>query len=142
MLSLLVDGAIALLLLVALGVGLRLQASLRQLRCSDGEIRRLIEALDAATERSAGALDGLRQTTDAGAQRLAKDLARAQRLVDDLQFLTARGDQLADRLEEQIQQGRPTAPQPPAGAVPAAPPAAARQADRTADLERALRTLR
>jgi hypothetical protein len=142
MLSLLIDGAIAMLLLVALGFGLRLERRLRQLRCGDGAIRQLIEALDAATERSAAALDGLRRTAEATSQKLAGDLASVQRLLDDLQFLTARGEQLADRLEEQIQKGRPPAPRPapPAPAVPV--PAAARPAERTAELERALRTLR
>jgi hypothetical protein len=142
MLSLLIDGAIAMLLLVALGFGLRLERRLHQLRGGDGAIRQLIEALDAATERSAAALDGLRRTAEATGQKLAGDLASAQRLLDDLQFLTARGEQLADRLEEQIQKGRPPAsrPAPPAPTVPV--PAAARPAERTAELERALRTLR
>ena len=142
MLSLVVDGALAILLLAVLGIGLRLLRSLRQLRSEDNQIERLIEALDAATERAAGALDGLRQTAEASAQRLAGELAAAQRLLDELQFLTSRGDQLADRLEEQIRKGRPAAPRSPALAAAAPPPAGASAADRNADLERALRTLR
>jgi hypothetical protein len=142
MLSLVLDGAIAVLLLVVLGLGLHLQRSLRQLRSDDNHIGRLIEALDAATGRSASALDGLRQTAEATAQRLADDRAGAQRLLDDLQFLTSRGEQVADRLEEQIQKARPAAPRSPSVAVAAPPIAVTRQADRTADLERALRTLR
>jgi Domain of unknown function (DUF6468) len=142
MLSLVVDGALAILLLAALGLGLRLLGSLRQLRSDDNEIARLIDALDAATERAAGALDGLRQTAEATGQRLAGELAGAQRLLDDLQFLTRRGEQLADRLEEQIRKERPVAHRAATVAAAAPPPAAARAADRTADLERALRTLR
>jgi Domain of unknown function (DUF6468) len=114
---------------------------LRKLRCDDNEIKRLIEALDAATERSAGALAGLRETAEATGERVATDLASAQRLLDDLSFLTDRGEQIADRLEDQIQKGRP-APRAPAPTVAAPAPAAARPAARTADLERALRTLR
>jgi hypothetical protein len=142
MLSLVVDGALAVLLLAALGVGLRLLRSLRQLRSDDNEIERLIDALDAATERAAGALDGLRQTAEAAGQRLTGELAGAQRLLDDLQFLTSRGDQLADRLEEQIRKERPAAHRSPPVAAAAPPPPGARAVDRTADLERALRTLR
>jgi len=142
MLSLVVDGALAILLLAVLGLGLRLLRSLRQLRSDDNEIGRLIDALDGATGRAAGALDGLRQTAEASAQRLAGELAAAQRLLDELQFLTSRGDQLADRLEEQIRKGRPAAPRSPALAAAAPPPAGASAADRNADLERALRTLR
>jgi len=140
MLSLVVDGALAALLLAALGVGLRLLRSLRQLRAEDNEIARLIAALDAASGRAAAALDGLRQAAEATGGRLAGELAGAQRLLDDLQFLTARGEQLADRLEEQIRNGRPGAHRSVAAAAPT--PAAARATDRNADLERALRTLR
>jgi ABC-type transporter Mla subunit MlaD len=142
MLSLVVDGALAILLLTALGLGLRLLRSLRQLRSDDNEIERLIAALDAATRRAANALDALRQTAEAAAQRLAGERAGAQRVLDDLQFLTSRGDQLADRLEEQIRKGRPAAPRSSPAVAAAVPPAGARAADRTADLERALRTLR
>jgi hypothetical protein len=138
MLSLIVDGTLAILLLAALGLGLRLLRSLRQLRSDDNEIERLIAALDAATGRAAGALEGLRQTAEAAGQQLAG----AQRVLDDLQFLTSRGDQLADRLEEHIRNGRPVASRSPPLAAAASPPAGARAADRTADLERALRTLR
>jgi hypothetical protein len=141
MLSLVVDGTLALLLLATLGLGLRLLRSLRELRSGETEIERLIGALDSATGRAAGALDGLRQTAEATAQRLTAELAGVQRLQDDLQFLTRRGEQLADRLEQQIQQGRTAAARPPSVAV-AAPPAGTRRPDRSGDLERTLRTLR
>ena len=93
MLGLVLDGAIAAVLLVAVGLGLRLQRSLTLLRSGDGELERLIVALDAATQRSAAALDGLKQAAATAEERLAT----VQRLVDDLQFLTSRGEQLADR---------------------------------------------
>ena len=145
MLPLLVDGLIVVLLLVVLGRGVRLQRNLRDLRSGDGEIERLIAALDRASARAKAALDGLRQTTGATSERLDGQLASAQRLVDDLQFLTGRGEQAADRLEAQIRKQRPAAPgsqaPPPA---PGGPPGtgAARRAGPTTDLERTLRTLR
>ena len=110
MLPLLVDGLIVVLLLVVLGRGVRLQRTLRDLRSGDGEIERLIAALDRASARAQAALDGLRQTTGATSERLAGQLASAQRLLDDLQFLTGRGEQAADRLEAQIRRQRPAAP--------------------------------
>ena len=138
MLTLIVDGLLAVLLLAALALGLRLQRSLHRLRHDDGEIGRLIEGLDTATSRSASALDGLRQTADATAERLAEQLAGAQRLLDDLRFLSSRGEQLADRLEQQISRGRRAAPPTPLASMPA-PPA---QAGRAAELERTLKALR
>jgi uncharacterized protein DUF6468 len=146
MLSLLVDGLIVVLLLVVLGRGFRLQRNLRELRSDDGEIDRLIAALDHATARAQAALETLRQTAEATGERLGSQLTGAQRLVDDLQFLTSRGEQTADRLVEQIRKERPAAQRSqamPSGAGDAPPPAAAPQrAAPAADLERALRTLR
>ena len=145
MLSLLVDGLIVVLLLVVLGCGLRLQRNLRILRSGDGEIDRLIAALDRASARAQAALDGLRQTTEATGAHLAGQLASAQRLVDDLQFLTGRGEQAADRLAAQIRKERPSAPgsetAPPAPSRPPRP-AAAKRTGPVTDLERTLRTLR
>jgi len=139
MLALVLDGSIAILILAALALGLRLQRNLRELRSTDGELERLIVALDGASERSAAALDGLRQAAAAANERLTG----AQRLLDDLRFLTSRGEQLADRLEEQIRRGRPT-PQRSDPPPPAAPKPLARsdRAGPAADLERTLRALR
>ena len=140
MLALVLDGSIAILILAALGLGLRLQRNLRQLR-SNGELERLILALDSASERSAAVLDGLRQTATDADERLAD----AQQLVDDLRLLTSRGEHIADRLEEQIRQGRPAAqrssPPPPRPAAPKSP-ARPGQAGKAADLQRTLRALR
>ena len=141
MLALLLDGAIAILILAALGLGLRLQRSLRELRSNDGELERLILALDGASARAAAAIDGLRRAATDADERLAG----AQELVDDLRFLSGRGEQLADRLEEQIRQERPAAqrsdppPPKPAAAKPQARSDAGRQ---PADLQRTLRALR
>ena len=107
MLALLVDALIVVLLLVVLGRGFQLQRHLRELRQDDGEIDRLIAALDRATARAEAALDGLRQTALATHERLAGQLTSSQRLIDDLQFLTGRGEQAADRLVEQIGKERP-----------------------------------
>ena len=145
MLTLLVDGLIVVLLLVVLGRGLRLQRNLRDLRSGDGEIEQLIAALDRASARAQSALDGLRQTTEATSERLAGQLGSAQRLLDDLQFLTGRGEQVADRLEAQIRRQRPAAPgseSAPPAPIQAPRPGVARRAGPVTDLERTLRTLR
>ncbi len=145
MLPLLVDGLIVVLLLVVLGRGFRLQRNLRELRHDDGEIDRLIAALDRATGRAQAALDGLRQTAEATGERLAGPLASAQRLVDDLQFLTSRGEQAADRLAEQIRKERPAGQRSPTmapGPDRAPPVGQPNRAAPATDLERTLRTLR
>lgn len=142
MVSLVLDAVIAVLLLLALGLGYRLHLGLRRLRLDDGEFDRVIGALDTATDRARSALDGLRRTATDTGEQLSGELATAQQLLDDLRFLADRGEQIADRLAQQIECVRsPGARPPPAkrsptadGTGPVPPP--------TADLERALRTLR
>jgi Domain of unknown function (DUF6468) len=145
MLPLLVDALIVVLLLVVLGRGFQLQRQLRVLREDGGEIDRLIAALDRATARAETALDALRQTAEATGEDLTGRLASAQRLVDDLQFLTSRGEQAADRLAEQIRKERPLAqrmPATPAGSDQARAAGGSHRLAPAADLERTLRTLR
>jgi ABC-type transporter Mla subunit MlaD len=145
MLPLLVDALIVGLLLVVLGRGFQLQRQLRVLREDGGEIDRLIAALDRATARAETALDALRQTAEATGEDLTGRLANAQRLVDDLQFLTSRGEQAADRLAEQIRKERPLAQRMPTASSGPDQARAAGGSHRlvpAADLERTLRTLR
>lgn len=139
MLWLALDGLIAVLLVLSLGLGLKLHLALRRLRHDNTDFDRLIGAIDAATGRASSALEGLKQTAGEAGERLAGDIDKAQRLLDDLRFLCERGERLADRLAEQIEASR-MPPPPPVRAEAAArrrlpvPPAA--------DLERTLRTLR
>ena len=143
MLALLLDGLIVVLLLVVLGRGFQLQRHLRELRRDDGELDRLIAGLDQVTGRAQAALEGLKQAAEATGERLSDQLTSGQRLLDDLQFLTSRGEQTADRLVEQIRKERPLAqraPAMPAGPDQARPAGGAHRA--AAELERTLRTLR
>ena len=52
MLPLALDGALALLLVLSLGFGLKLHQALRRLRDDDTEFDRLIGAIDGATDRA------------------------------------------------------------------------------------------
>jgi hypothetical protein len=132
------DGMLAVLILLALVLGVRLQRSLRLLRSSDGELERLIVALNGASARSEAALQGLKNAAAAADERLSS----AQRLLDDLRFLTSRGEQLAARLEEEVRQGRSRSPTDPPNAAPARPRPPPDNPARTAALERTLSRLR
>ncbi|MCC2665651.1 MAG: hypothetical protein K0S35_3573 [Geminicoccaceae bacterium] len=139
MLELALDATLAVLILVALGLGLRLQRNLRLLRGGDGELERLIAALDRATLRSEAALQGLKSAAAAADARLAG----VERLLDDLRFLTSRGEQLADLLEEQVRHGRPAPRSDPLlAAALSRPRLAPDSAGQAAALERTLSTLR
>jgi hypothetical protein len=140
MLPLMLDGLLLVLLLAVLAIGVRLRVGVRQLRREVGDLEQLIGALDAASSRSATALAGLKRA----AERAAEQLTATQGLLDDLRFLTDRGGQIADRLEDGIRGSRAAA----AGAAPSRPAtepghagngAAATLAD---ELQRTLLTLR
>ena len=143
MLALALDGLIVVLLLAALGLGVRLLFGLRRLRQDGGEFERLVGALDTATERAESALGGLKGAADDLGKRWQDEVATVQRVLDDLRFLTGRGEQLADQLEAQIRQARTSASDATArhDAVPAAP-VTAPAPQPAADLEQALRALR
>jgi Domain of unknown function (DUF6468) len=137
MLPLALDGLLAALLVLSLGLGFKLHSALRRVRQDNSDFDRVIGALDAATERARSALEALKGTAGEAGERLSGDIGQAQRLLDDLRFLCERGERLADRLAGQIESGRRSPP--PVRADAAAHPAAVPSAD---DLERTLRTLR
>jgi hypothetical protein len=136
MVPLALDGVLALLLVLCLGLGWKLHLALARLRRDNTDFDRLIDAIDGATERARAVLENLKRAAGAAGERLSGDAGRAQQLVDDLRFLCERGDRLADRLAGQIESGRTPPGRPNAAAArpaPVPPPA---------DLERTLRTLR
>jgi Domain of unknown function (DUF6468) len=137
MLPLALDGVLAVLLVLSLGLGLKLHLALRRLRDDDTGFDRLIGAIDGATERARSVLDDLKRAAGGAGERLGGDIGQAQRVLDDLRFLCERGERLADGLVGQIEASRRPPPVRADAAAarhrPVAPPA---------DLERTLRTLR
>jgi Domain of unknown function (DUF6468) len=138
MLPLMLDGLLLLLLLGVLAVGLRLRVGVRQLRREVGDLERLIGALDAASSRSAAALAGLKRAAESAAEQLTS----AQRLLDDLRFLTERGGQIADRLEDGIRGTRAAAAAPSQPATKPGHAGNGTTATLADELQRTLLTLR
>jgi hypothetical protein len=143
MLGALVDGLIIVLLLVVLGLGWRLQRRLSRWRRDDGALGQLIEALNAASLRAEAALAGLKTAAREGGEQLEARVAAARRVQDDLQLLTGRADELADRLMGEIERARAQRPTPtnPLTASNDDPGERVRPVS-AAELERALRALR
>jgi hypothetical protein len=137
MLRLALDGALGVLLLLSLGLGLKLHRALRRLRDDNTDFDRLVRAIDGATDRARSVLDDLKRAAGAAGERLGGDLGQAQRVLDDLRFLCERGERVADGLAGQIEASR--GPPPVRASAAAARP---RPAPPAADLERTLRTLR
>ena len=102
MLSLVLDAALAVLLLLSLGLGLKLHRALRRLRDDNTDFDRLIAAINGATDRARSVLDDLKRAAGDTGERLGGDLGQAQRMLDELRFLCERSERLADGLAGQI----------------------------------------
>ena len=117
------------LLVVLLGAtlvqALRLERTLGALRRDRGEFERMIAGFDGATKQAEAGLDRLRGAADGAGRQIARHIEQASSLQQDLDFLIARGEKLADRLEMLVRIARGQAEAAPGLAPPAPLPAAA-----------------
>lgn len=150
MISLMLDGAIIILLITTLVAGYRLHQRLRIFRADTEEFEPLIQNLDNAAKRAGAVLVDLRQIAEDVGAKLNTEAGNTQRLLDELDFMTKRADQLAGKLEDTIsgarkQEARQQPPVPvadtrqPSEVLAAAPQ---EQRRRAPDLEKRLKTLR
>ena len=147
MFPLVLDIAIILLLVITLIGGVRLHKQLRMFRVEREEFEPLIHALDNASKRAETVLSALRQIADDVGGKLNAEAANTQRMLDELDFMTKRADQLADRLDGAISDARkkegrkpPEAPVNVATRQDEAPSIEPRR--RPPDLEKRLKALR
>ena len=117
MMNLLLGG----LLLLALGLGWRLERRLKALRDSHKSFTLAVEDLDRAAARAEQGLADLRAATDEAAETLAARIERAGVLAASLERLSHDADQVEDRLT-------PTRATSPSLSGPPAPIQAARDA--------------
>jgi len=106
MVAMTLDIVIVALLVMTLAGGLRLHGALKTFRVDSDEFRPMIQALDKAAERAESTLKGLRQMVDDAGAKLGDETDGTQRLIDELDFMTKRADQMADRLDDGISQAR------------------------------------
>ncbi len=106
MLALTLDILIIVLLLISLGAGLRLHGALKIFRVDGTEFQPLIQSLDKATSRAEAALGGMRKMTEDVGGKLTEETKTTQRLLDELDFMTKRADQMAEKLNLSISDAR------------------------------------
>jgi hypothetical protein len=141
------DIALECVLVVLLGVTLihavRLERALGVLRGERAALGDAVACLDSGTRQAESSVEQLRAAAEDAGRQLAQQVERASALQDDLRFLHARGETLADRIEALVRAGRGVAaqaPPPPEPGPPDAAPRARSQAER--DLLRALQVAR
>lgn len=111
-LSLGLDIAFAILLVITIGYAIVLNRKLGTLRQHKEELERLAVTFSQSTARADDSIQRLKKTTD----ELQNGINKAQGLRDDLAFLIDRGSLTADRLEEGVRGSRVSSENPNAAA--------------------------
>ena len=84
----------------------RLNQSLTILRRNQNSLAKLVEALNEATFKAENSIPKLKSVTEHSSEGLKEVVDSAKTLKDDLLFINERADNLADRLENVIRDGR------------------------------------
>lgn len=96
--GLLVELVVGGLLVATIAYCYLLDRRLRTLRDGEGDLRKIVVALDRATTRAQGAITDLRVSCDGLTRDMERDLKKARALADELALMVEAGDHIADRL--------------------------------------------
>lgn len=119
----LLEGALVLLLAATLFHAMRLERALGVLKRDRAVLENLVAGFNESTRAAEAGIERLRGATDGAGRQIARQIDQAQRLRDDLGFLTERGEKLAERLESGVRGARMFADQQAVSPLPS--PAAA-----------------
>lgn len=124
-LSLIMNGAIIVLLVATIVFALRLTRNLNAFRQSRGELEKLIAELSQQIDKANVAISGMRVAAKDAGKALQDRIDTARTMSDELQVMTQSGSKIAGRMERQItERPRPAAPAPSSARKPAPRPAA------------------
>ena len=107
----LLEAVLVLLLAATLFHALRLERALGVLKRDRAVLEELVAGFNESTRAAEAGIDRLRGATDGAGRQIARQIELAQRLRDDLSFLTERGETMAERLETGIRSARMLADQ-------------------------------
>lgn len=105
-LELLINLIIVALLVPTILFAYRLNKNLEVLRRNQSSLAKLVEALNDATFKAENSIPKLKSVTEHSSEGLKEVVDSAKELKDDLLFINERADNLADRLEQVISDGR------------------------------------
>lgn len=102
----LLEGTLVLLLGATLFHALRLERALGVLKRDRAVLEALVAGFNDSTRQAEVGVERLRAASEGAGRQIARQIEQAQRLRDDLSFLTERGDKLAERLEGNVRSAR------------------------------------
>lgn len=105
-LELLINLIIIGLLLPTIVFAYRLNKNLEILRANQGSLSKLVQALNDATFKAENSIPKLKTVTEHSSENLKEVVDSAKTLKDDLLFINERADNLANKLENAINDGR------------------------------------
>jgi hypothetical protein len=105
-LNLLMDSLVALLLLAAIPSFLILSRRLKNMQMGQDGMRQLIEGLNIATEQARRAISDMKLAAAHSTQDLDAHTKSARQMADELALMIEAGDNLANKLENVIANGR------------------------------------
>lgn len=120
--SLFVEGAFAVVLVVTIVYAVKLNIRISGLRDRDSELREMIEQFDQATNQARDSAQALKSAGIDADRQLRASIDRAQALRDDLAYMIEHGGKIADRIEHAPVHQRPAPGRPPGAAEPGGSP--------------------
>jgi hypothetical protein len=98
--------ALLLLLGATLFHAVRLERALGVLKRDRAVLEELVAGFNDSTRQAEAGVERLRGAADGAGRQIARQIEQAQRLRDDLAFLSERGEKLAERLEAGVRSAR------------------------------------
>lgn len=105
-LELIINLLIIVLLVPTIIYAYKLNKNLTILRENQNSLARLVSSLNDATLKAENSIPKLKDVTEVSSQNLLNVVDNAKSLKEDLTFINERADNLADRLENVIHDGR------------------------------------
>ena len=112
----LLEIALVTLLAVTLFHAVRLERALGVLKRDRVALEELVGAFNSSTAAAEQGIERLRTAADGAGRQVVRHIEAASAVKDDLQFLTERGNRLADQLDQLVRAAKPLArelPPPP-----------------------------
>src|SRR5271168_189070 len=107
----LLEGGLVLLLGATLYHAMRLERALGVLKRDRAVLEGLVKGFNDSTRQAEEGVAHLTAATEGAGRNIARQIEQAQRLRDDLTFLTERGERLAERMETGVRASRMAADQ-------------------------------
>ena len=107
--AMIVDGVLAILLLSVIIVCMMVYRRLATIKEGQAELGKLVDDLNVAVLEAQRSVTDLKVSSTQISDTLGNDIARARGIADELSVITEAGNNLADRIEKGLTEGRGTA---------------------------------